>query len=273
MYHNNSIVKKDFDITISGRSVRVRKITAPDQPHGENHPVLVFLHEGLGCIDMWRDFPEELVMATGCDALLYDRFGHGYSARLNHVRTVRYLEDEALLILPEVLDICSVDNSILIGHSDGGSIALIFSSEHPVKVKDLITEAAHVFVEEITIKGIEKTVHLYNSSNLKKKLTRYHGEKTEALFNAWANIWLSDDFLSWNIESYLARVICPSLIIQGRNDEYGTIRQVNAITSLLSGNTEPYIVPGCGHSPHSQSKEMVLEKMIQFINRAINSEI
>jgi pimeloyl-ACP methyl ester carboxylesterase len=226
---------------------------------------LVFLHEGLGCIELWHDFPLALVKSTGCDALIYDRWGHGKSDPLDAPRTLRYVHDEALESLPAVLEKCSVSDTILVGHSDGGSIALLFAAEHPRLVHGIITEAAHVFVEEVTLEGIRAAVETYEKTDLKQKLERYHGENTERIFRGWSDSWLTPEFKKWNIEGCLPRIQCPVLAIQGEDDEYGTEAQLAAITTQVAGLSQYALIPNCAHIPHHQARDRVAQEMIQFI--------
>ena len=232
---------------------------------GKPGETMIFLHEGLGSIAQWRDFPQALCRATGLPAVVYERWGYGSADPLEGPRTVRYLHDEALRSLPEVMRQLRIDRSILIGHSDGGSIALLFASAWPEKVRGIVTEAAHVFVEEATLAGIREAVKIYASSDLPERLSKYHGGNTEKAFRGWSDIWLSPAFRDWNIEDCLAGVRCPVLAIQGQDDEYGTPAQVSAIVRGVSGPAAPLLVPGCGHIPHHQARKRVLEAMTRFI--------
>lgn len=230
---------------------------------------LVFLHEGLGSIAQWRDFPASLSIANRLPALVYERWGYGNSDTLNIQRTVRYLHDEALISLPEVLQQVDINDAILIGHSDGGSIALMFAAIHGDKIRGVITEAAHVFVEEVTITGIRKAVELYETTDLKDRLYQYHKDNTDRMFRAWADTWLSAEFRDWNIEEYLPHITCPVLVMQGERDEYGTRAQVEAIMKQVAGPVKGLLMPDCGHVPHHQARERVLAEMTQFINSLI----
>ncbi|MEJ2363967.1 MAG: alpha/beta hydrolase [Deltaproteobacteria bacterium] len=181
-----NLLTQDVYLVAGGHRLRVRKLSHLDSDGGASHPTLVFLHEGLGSIEMWHDFPTILAEATACDCLIYDRWGHGRSDPLDVKRTLGYVHAEALDALPEVLEHSHVDDAILIGHSDGGSIALLFAAEYPAIVRGMITEAAHVFVEATTLQGIREAVAIYNNTDLKQKLARYHGDNTERIFRAWA---------------------------------------------------------------------------------------
>jgi pimeloyl-ACP methyl ester carboxylesterase len=235
------------------------------------YPTLVFLHEGLGCHTMWKGFPGQLCKQTQCPGLVYDRLGFGKSSPVTSARTIRYLHDSALHELPYVLEQCIPGRPyILIGHSDGGSINLIFGAERPPFLKGIITEAAHVFVEPVTVAEIRKVDKAFKKGEM-RGLSRYHGEKTEYVFRAWADTWLSDSFQFWNIESLLPEIQCPMLVIQGSDDQYGTERQVEAIVSKSSGRARPVLLENCGHSPHREMPVPVLDIMSGFIEQIICS--
>ncbi len=256
---------QDFDLRAAGHRLRARRLTHARRGRADAGPVLVFLHEGLGCIELWRHFPAALVEATGLEGLIYDRWGHGRSDLLRVRRTPRYLHDEAFESLPDVLTQCRVEDAVLIGHSDGGTIALLYGARYPKGVRGIITEAAHVFVEDVTLEGIRETVNTYETTDLKEKLARYHGDNTDTLFRAWADTWLAPEFRTWNVESYLPQVTCPILVIQGNDDEYATRAQVDAIAGQVSGPARPLLVPGCGHTPHREARDAVLKEMAAFV--------
>ena len=265
MKHNNRISTEDFYIIASGHRLRVRKLNRTERDSQDGRPTLVFLHEGLGSIEMWQDFPAILAQTTACDCLIYDRWGHGKSDPLDVQRTLYYVHDEALKSLPEVLNHTYVDDAILIGHSDGGSIALIFAAEYPEIVRGVITEAAHVFVEEITLEGIREALDIYNYTDLKQKLARYHGDNTEKIFRAWHETWLQPGFKRWDIQDCLPKIKCPVLVIQGEDDQYGTAAQVEAITKKVTGQSKPLLIPNCAHTPHREAKDRVAQEMTKFI--------
>jgi len=231
------------------------------------NPVLIFLHEGLGSVAMWKDFPEQLCRATGCPGLVYDRLGYGGSSPLIHRRTVHYLHDYALLELPNVIGHLLPDTPyILVGHSDGGSISLIYGAQQRPFLKGIISEAAHVFVDDETIAGIEETTAAWNSGQL-TGLARYHGDKTESIFKAWSETWLSGWFRSWDMQYVLASVEVPVLVIQGETDKYGTPAQVNAIVSQCSGDARSEMISDCGHAPHHEARDRVVALMAEFVVR------
>jgi pimeloyl-ACP methyl ester carboxylesterase len=234
------------------------------------YPTLVYLHEGLGCYAMWKGFPEQLCLKTGCPGLVYDRLGHGKSSSSTFARTIHYIHESAQKELPRVIEHCIPGRPfILIGHSDGGSISLIFGAEKPPLLKGIITEAAHVFVESVTVEGICRVNEAVKKGEL-EGLKKYHGEKTDTLFRAWADTWLSEWFRAWNIEDLLPLIECPVLVIQGREDQYGTERQVRSIVSGVSGPATPVLLDSCRHSPHQEAPETVLAIMSEYVDQIVS---
>mgnify|MGYP001192518200 CR=1 FL=1 len=232
-------------------------------PHDGDGTALVFLHEGLGSAGLWRDFPGLLTDATGLPALVYSRYGYGGSDVLAAARDVDYMHAEALEALPVVRDALDLDDVILVGHSDGGSIAAIHAGTGQWPVRGLILEAAHFFVEDETIAGIEDAKSAYETTDVPARIGRHHtdGDKT---FWGWNDIWLAPAFRDWNIEEYLPGITCPTLVIQGEDDEYGTAAQLEAIGRQASGPVDAVIVPNCRHSPHLEACDGVLELMAAF---------
>ena len=231
----------------------------------ENHPTLIFLHDSLGCIALWRDFPERLAEATQCNLLVYDRLGYGQSAPMptSH-RENGYLEHEAD-VLHSLMAECGITDAILFGHSDGGSIALLAAAKYPSHIRGVVTEGAHIFVEDITLRGISAAVEAYRTSPLREKLIKYHGSNTDTRFDAWTKTWLSPAFRSWNIERFLPKVTCPVLVLQGAADEFGSLAQVKGIVSGVAGPAQQLIIPATGHTPHKEAPEAVLETTTTFI--------
>ncbi len=255
-----------FHVPILGNRLRVQKIRVTEKSGQQNRPTLVFLHEGLGCIEHWKDFPKTLCTITRLNGLVYDRKGYGGSDPFKGTWPKNYLINEATVDLPKVLSSCGIDKTILIGHSDGGSIALLAAATNKQLVRGAITEAAHIFVENITVHGIQQFMEFYNSDpELKKKLSRYHGVNTNQVVQRWANTWLNPDFRDWNIESFLPEISCPLLVIQGENDEYATVRQVKRIVEQVKGPVSWEIIPNCSHVPHFQASAHVLALMSSFI--------
>jgi len=228
-------------------------------------PALVFLHEGLGSISMWRDFPARVAVAAGCSAIVFSRRGYGRSEPLTEARTVRYMHDEAERVLPEFMERLAVDRPILIGHSDGGSIALIYAATAPKPPLGVVTLAAHVLVEDISVASIAEAKEKYLATDLPKKLARHHADADSA-FWGWNDIWLAPDFRSWNIEEYLPRIACPVLAIQGEQDEYGTIEQMRRIGAQVP-NAELVTLRDCGHSAHRDQPDAVIAAIARFVER------
>lgn len=231
-------------------------------------PTIVFLHEGLGCVTMWRDFPDRLAAATGCGALVYSRQGYGASDPVSGPRPVRFMHDEALEVLPAVLKRFALEEVVLFGHSDGASIALIYTGARLGSVRALVLEAPHVFVEPVCVESIARISEAYETAGLKERLARHHGANTGAMFRAWTDVWLRPEFLRWNIEEYLPAVEAPVLVVQGEDDEYGTVRQVEAVVHQVKGPAEPLVLPGCGHSPHKDRPDTVLAAAARFLRKA-----
>jgi pimeloyl-ACP methyl ester carboxylesterase len=228
-------------------------------------PLLVFLHEGLGCIGMWREFPERLCAATGCAGLVYDRQGYGLSSPLHAPRSIHYLHQYALLELTAVMESLAPGREhIVVGHSDGGSIALIYAAARPQGLRGVISAAAHVFVEDITIDGIHAVLAAHSPAKM-RALARYHGDKAETVFSSWADTWLAPWFRQWNIEYLLPAIACPLLAMQGSDDHYGSGAQLDAIVRATPGARQ-LLLPDCGHSPHLEQAEATMQAMAAFIN-------
>ncbi len=229
-------------------------------------PMLVFLHEGLGSRAMWRDFPAKLADATGSPAIVYSRYGYGRSDPITAPRRIDYMHVEALEALPELSRKLGIENPILIGHSDGGSIALIHAGAGRWPVRALVLEAPHVFVEDLTVASIAEAKTVYRTSDLAQRLGRYHADADNA-FRGWNDIWLHPDFRRWNIEASLPGVRCPVLAIQGADDEYGSVAQLDAIERQVAGPVERRVLADCKHSPHRDQERAALEAMARFIGR------
>lgn len=233
----------------------------------DNAPTLVFLHDSLGRCTLWRDFPEKLSEVTGLNTFVYDRTGYGQSAPFdNGPRRNDYMEREAVILM-DLLTEHKIERPVLFGHSDGGTIALLAAAKYKEYIRAVITEGAHVFVEEKTLEGILLMQKQYNTTNLRERLEKYHGNKTQAVFEAWTNIWLSPSYRDWNIEHFLSLITCPVLVIQGTNDEYGTEAQVDAIVEQVSGLSKKCMIINAGHTPHRQSELWVINACRTFLQQ------
>lgn len=232
----------------------------------KDRPCLIFLHEGLGCAAMWKDFPALVSQKTTCPALVFSRFGYGRSDPAPLPWKLNFMHNEAIKILPEVITAASIKEYILIGHSDGGSIGIIFSgSPWATGLKGLITEAAHICCEQISVDSILKARISYEQGSLRQGLEKYHGKNTENAFRGWNDVWLNPRFMHWNIEKYLKHIRVPMLALQGSDDQYGTSKQLESIkTQVSSVNT--HLIENCRHAPHLEQPDIVLNLMAQFIS-------
>jgi pimeloyl-ACP methyl ester carboxylesterase len=235
------------------------------QPRNPGRPTLVFLHEGLGSLSMWKDFPARVAEATGCETVVYSRAGYGLSDRVTAPRPVTYMHDEALVDLPALLDALAVERPILVGHSDGGSIALIHAAASGRPVRALVLMAPHVVVEDLSVASIARARVAYESTDLRAKLARYHAD-VDGAFWGWNRIWLDPAFRRWDITRYLPRLRCPVLAIQGADDEYGTMAQIEAIAAAVPG-TELVKLARCGHSAHRDQPEATIAAIAPFVAR------
>lgn len=245
-------------------------------PPPQEAPTLVFLHEGLGCAAMWRDVPARLAADTGCGALVYSRQGYGRSEPVKLPRPLDYMQREGLTTLPAVLDATGVRQAILVGHSDGASIAIVHAGavgrniSALDRVRGLILMAPHLFCEELSIQSIEQAKKEYLHGELRLRLQRHHGDNVDGAFWGWNGAWLDPRFRSFNIEEFLPTIRVPVLAIQGEADPYGTLRQIESLARSVAGPLERLILPGCGHAPHKERPEETRTKMIAFVRRVID---
>ncbi len=283
-------------------------------------PTLVFLHDGLGSAGTWRDVPAALAAATGCGALVYSRAGYGGSTPRPAPWPVRFMHDEATVTLPRLLAALDVRDGFLVGHSDGASIALIYAADRGTRaaaagpgpgpgpnsgpaggggragaaaqpwewrLRGVILEAPHVFVEPVCVDSIAAMAHGYRRGDLAQRMARRHGANADACFAAWVEVWLRPEFRAWTIEALLPWVSCPVLAMQGEQDEYGTLAQLAAVAARCgivavgaaggagasSGAApaavapETLVLPGCGHTPHHQQRDAALAAMVRFVER------
>lgn len=228
-------------------------------PRSSDGPVLLFLHEALGSIAQWKDFPSELCERLQLPGIVYERQGHGASTPLDQKRDAQYLHNYALNELPAFFNTIQEERLIvLVGHSDGGTIALLFAAAYPERIAGIVTMAAHVINEPETKKGIGPAVTAFEAGKL-YGLKKYHGEKTETLFYAWADIWRSDAFTNWDISSEISNSNAKGLFIQGADDQYGTEKQLDLISQNYSGNHAVLMLENCGHHPHLEQSEEVIQ--------------
>lgn len=228
-------------------------------------PVLVFLHEGLGCIALWKDFPDQVAQATGLPVLVYSRIGYGGSSPCALPRPLTYMHEEGEQALPALLAALGIQKHILIGHSDGASISLIYAG---AKARDgllgLAVLAPHTFCEEVSVTSIRAAGKAYADGDLRARLEKYHGANVDGAFRGWCDAWLDPVFMRWNIEGYVDRITAPVLVIQGEDDEYGTTAQVDSIARRVDG-ADTLLLPACGHSPQRDQPAATLKAIVGFV--------
>lgn len=249
-----------FFLTVSGRKLEVQRIAGAQT----EAKTLVFLHEGLGSISLWRDFPAQVVASTGCPGVVYSRYGHGNSDVLQESHSAQFMHDEALHILPELLEKLSIREPVLIGHSDGGSIAILHAGAG-MPARGLVLLAPHVFVEDLSIKSIASVKSAFETGDLPKRLGPHHADATKT-FRGWNDIWLDPSFREWNITEYVTKITCPVLAIQGYDDEYGTMAQLEAIAAKSGGPVETLRLHSCRHSPHRDQRDAVINAISKFLS-------
>lgn len=238
--------------------------------HDAALPVLVFLHEGLGCVALWRDFPDQLAQATGLPALVYSRIGYGGSSPCALPRPLTYMHQEGEAGLPALLAALGIRKHILVGHSDGASISLIYAG---AKAHDdllgVAVLAPHSFCEAVSVTSIRAADKAYADGELRARLAKYHGDNVDCAFRGWCDAWLDPAFMHWNIEDYVARITVPVLVIQGEDDEYGTAAQVDSIACHAKGGVETLLLPGCGHSPQRDQAAATLKALTAFVGKLV----
>ena len=233
-------------------------------PGTADTPTLVLLHEGLGCVALWRDAPERLAAETGCRVLAYSRFGYGQSDPAELPRPMSYMHDEALRILPRVLDAAGITRAILIGHSDGGSIAAIHAGAvHDPRIAGIVLIAAHFFVEDQNIASIARVRTEYATTDLRSRLARYHADVDNA-FRGWNDAWLDPRFSEFDITGYLPDIAVPVLALQGTDDPYGTAAQLEVLERTVRSPLETKLIQGARHAPHLEAKQETLAAIATF---------
>ncbi len=248
-------------IAIDSRAVEYRLI-----PGDASKPWLVFLHEGLGCVSLWRDFPDRIARRLGCRTLIYSRFGYGQSAPLTGPRTADFMHVEARDTLPKLCTALNIHEPILIGHSDGASIAVIRGAEPGNDIRALVLIAPHVMVEPCSVQSIARIAEAYETSDLSERLAKHHAHVDDA-FHGWSRIWLSPAFRTWSLGAEVKRLFCPALLIQGVDDEYGTLAQLDAIQEVAPGPVQRVVLAKCGHAPQRDQPDAVLDAISGFVER------
>lgn len=248
-------------LRVAGVSLEYRQI-----PGRHRAPVLVFLHSALGSARLWEEFPDRLVGETGLPAFAYSRQGHGASDPLPTTHDAGYLNHEALAVLPGALNDRGIERPILVGHSDGATISLIAAARSRIDPRALVLIAPHVIVETISVRGIEQTADRYANRDLRQKLQQHH-DHVDGMFSRWSDVWRDPSFLDWTIVPLLADLSCPVLVIQGKDDRYGTLEQVRLIAENARGSVETLVLDDCGHAPQVDYPERVAEAIVGFVGR------
>jgi len=252
-------------LDVGGQRLEYRMIG----PRPDTSPTIIMLHEGLGCVGLWRAFPEQLASATGAGVFVYSRASYGRSSRGKLPRSINFMHEEALAVLPRLLDAIGFSRGILFGHSDGASIAAIYAgSIQDHRVRGLVLMAPHFFTEEMGLASIRRAHQEFAAGPLRDKLKRWHAD-VDAAFRTWNEPWLSPDFTTWDITEALGYIRVPILIVQGSDDQYGTLKQVEVAREECYCPVETAILEGVGHSPHRDAPEQTLETVAGFINRIL----
>jgi pimeloyl-ACP methyl ester carboxylesterase len=238
-------------------------------PRPQEAPTLMLLHEGLGCVGLWDDFPDRLAAATGAGVFVYSRAGYGQSSPVKLPRPLNYMEDEAEHVLPAVLDRIGFQRGLLIGHSDGASIAAQYAgSIQDHRIRGLVLIAPHFFVEDVSITSIAEARDAYANTDLKTKLGKWHADPDNA-FRGWNDAWLDPGFRTWNIVEELSYIRVPMLIVQGENDQYGTMRQIEVAEEECYCPVEVAVIPGARHTPQRDARDATLATISDFTNRLL----
>lgn len=258
--------REDGVLNIDGLFIEYRKFFGT-----KAGPMIVLLHEGLGSVSAWKDFPEHLCKVTGLSVFLYSRAGYGNSSPIELPRSVDFHSDEAVRVLPKILDAAEIERCILLGHSDGASIATIYASAKSLdnQAERLILLAPHIFAEEKCVTAVEQAIKAYEKGNLRKALRKFHGKNTECAFRGWSGVWTDLEFSCWSIEEHLPFIKIPVLAIRGEDDPYNTVSHLDGITEKVSGEVECFNLSNCAHAPHKEQEEQVLmliEKFLQAYN-------
>ena len=244
----------------AGHTLEYERVT------GKTGPVLVLLHEGLGCVAMWKRFPALLHAATGLGVLVYSRAGYGRSSPVALPRPLDFHSHEASLVLPAVLEAAGIDDCILIGHSDGASIALILAgTAQDPRLRALAVIAPHVLTEQRTVMTIREASREFAGGDLRTRLARHHGDNVDCAFWGWCDTWLDPRFRAWNIEAALSAITVPVLTVRGDDDQYSSAVHVRRIAARVAGPVECRALPGCGHAPHLEQTEALVDYLAEFI--------
>jgi pimeloyl-ACP methyl ester carboxylesterase len=254
-------------LTIGSQRLEYRMVG----PRPDAAPTLALLHEGLGCVGLWGDFPDRLAQATGCGVFAYSRAGYGQSSPVKLPRPLTYMHDEARETLPRLLDAIGFKRGLLVGHSDGASIAAIYAGSHQDhRVGGLVLIAPHFFVEDVGVASIAEARKAYETGDLRQRLARWHAD-ADIAFRGFSDVWLDPASHEWDITEFLAYIRVPVLIVQGERDQYGTVRQIATAQQECYCPVEAALLPGVGHSPEREAPEALLAVIAEFVLRALQA--
>lgn len=250
-------------LNVDGRAIEYRRVAG-----AAARPTLVLLHEGLGCVALWREFPQQLATATGCAVFAYSRLGYGGSAPRALPWPLDYMQQEGRDGLPRTLAAARVADCVLIGHSDGASIALVHAgSMRSSQVRGVVVMAPHVFTEESGLDSIREARRAFDAGTWRQRLAKYHGANVDCAFRGWCDTWLDPEFKAWNIESYLAGIEVPLLQIQGVDDQYGSAAQLAAVARQVAGPVATHLLKDCRHAPQFEQPSATLALITEFVRR------
>jgi pimeloyl-ACP methyl ester carboxylesterase len=256
-------------LTIGDQRLEYRMIG----PRPDEAPTLIMLHEGLGCVGMWGDFPDKLQKATGLGVFVYSREGYGQSSPAKLPRPLNFMHTEAQDTLPKILDVIGFQHGLLVGHSDGASIAAIYGGSHQDhRVSGIVLIAPHFIVEDVTSAAIAEMRKAYDTTELRARLARYHAD-VDATVHGWSDVWLKGDFRKWDLTEFLAYIRVPVLIVQGEGDQYGTVRQIEIAREECYCPVEVALLPNAKHVPQREAPEATMKAVTEFIARVLQNEM
>jgi pimeloyl-ACP methyl ester carboxylesterase len=259
-----TLTTSDHWITTENGKLFARRWTPPDL-HRDAGPTILLFHDSLGCVDLWRDFPSQLAVATQRSVVAYDRLGFGRSGARSGTLPPAFISDEALSVVPPLCESLGLGAIVPFGHSVGGAMAIATAAHFPDKCAAVITESAQSFVEDKTLSGVRAGQAQFERAGQLERLERYHGAKARWVLDAWIKTWLAPAFANWSLDEDLRAVRCPALVLHGDQDEYGSLRHPERIVRLTSGVSRAVILEGCGHIPHREHPMRVLNEIARFV--------
>ena len=266
----NSVSARELRVDTGRGSLFAKRWSVSSAGAGGRSPIILF-HDSLGCVELWRDFPEQLALAAGREVIAYDRLGFGQSDPCPGLLPPSFIRDEALMV-DELRRHLGIGKFIAFGHSVGGGMAAVTAGRYAEDCEALVTEAAQVFVEDRTVRGIVEARDNFARPGQMERLERYHGDKAPWVLSAWVDTWLSPAFADWSLVPDLKNVRCPVLAIHGENDEFGSTRHPHAIADNVAGPSIARVLAGCGHVPHREMMAVVLEDVTGWLADALRKD-